>query len=160
MVKRTNMRKRLIDLASATIQPPWLDLDAAATVEVTSEDKDFPVEGSLSAEQTHGWRAAEPGSQTIRLLFDERQKLTHVSLLFEEKESARTQEFVLQWSSEKTGPLRELVRQQWNFSPPTTTREAEEYSVELSDVAVVELTIVPDISGGGARASLKSLRLA
>jgi hypothetical protein len=157
------MRKRLIDLASATIQPrseSWLDLDAAATVEVTSEDKGFPVEASFSAGQTHGWRAAEPGPQTIRLLFDERQKLKHVSLLFEEKESARTQEFVLRWSSEKAGPLRELVRQQWNFSPPTTTRELEEYSVELSDVAVVELAIVPDISGGGARASLKSLRLA
>jgi hypothetical protein len=157
------MRKRLIDLASTTIQPQsesWLDLDAAATVEVTSEDKGFPVEASFSAEHTRGWRAAEPGSQTIRLLFDERQKLKHVSLLFEEKESARTQEFVLRWSPEKAGPLRELVRQQWNFSPPTTTREVEEYSVELSDVAVVELTIVPDISGGGARASLKSLRLA
>lgn len=157
------MRKRIIDLASATIQPrteSWLDLDAAASVEVTSEDKDFPVEASLSAMQTHGWRAAEPGSQTIRLLFDEHQKLKHVSLVFEEEESARTQEFVLRWSSEKAGPLRELVRQQWNFSPPTTTREVEEYSVELSDVAVLELTIWPDISGGSARASLKSLRLA
>jgi hypothetical protein len=44
-----------------------LDLDAAATIEVTSEDKDFPIEASLSAEQSHGWRAAELGSQTIRL---------------------------------------------------------------------------------------------
>jgi hypothetical protein len=162
MAKRPNMRRRLIDLASTTIQPrneSWLDLDTVVTVEVTSEDKEFPVEAALSAEQTHGWRAAETGSQTIRLVFDVRQKLKHVSLLFEEKESARTQEFVLRWSSEKGGPLRELVRQQWNFSPPTTTQQLEEYSVALSDVAVVELTIVPDISGGGARASLKSLRL-
>ena len=157
------MRKRLIDLASTSIQPrseSWLDLDAAATVEVTSEDKDLPIEAALFGEQTHGWRAAEPGPQTIRLLFDERQKLRHVSLVFEEKESTRTQEFVLRWSSEKAGAPRELVRQQWNFSPPTTTREVEEYSVELSDVAALELTIVPDISGGSARASLKSLRLA
>jgi hypothetical protein len=157
------MRKRLINLATTNPQlrgESWLDLDAAATVEVTSEEKDFPIEASLSAERTHGWRAAEPGSQTIRLLFDERQKLKRVSLVFEEEESTRTQEFVLRWSSEKDGPVRELVRQQWNFSPPTTTREVEEYSFELSDVAVVELTIVPNISGGTARASLKSLRLA
>lgn len=156
------MRKRLITLASMTVQPrgeSWLDLDAAATVEVTSEDKDFPVEASLSGEQTHGWRAAEPGSQTIRLLFDERQMLKRISLVFEEKESPRTQEFVLRWSSERAGPFRELVRQQWNFSPPGTTREIEEYSIELSDVAAVELTIVPNISGGTARASLKSFRL-
>jgi hypothetical protein len=156
------MRKRLITLASMTVRPRsefWLDLNAAATVEVTSEDKDFPIEAALTAQQTHGWRSAEPGSQTIRLLFDERQKLKRVSLVFEEEESTRTQEFVLRWSSERAGPFRELVRQQWNFSPPATTREVEEYSVELSDVAVVELTIVPNISGGTARASLKSFRL-
>ena len=52
-----------------------------------------------------------------------------------------------------------IVRQQWNFSPPKTIREVEEYRVELSDVTVLELVIVPDISGGAARASLRSLRL-
>ena len=51
------------------------------------------------------------------------------------------------------------MRQQWNFSPPETTREIEEYHVELSDVTVLELVIVPDISGGAARASLKTLRV-
>jgi hypothetical protein len=55
--------------------------------------------------------------------------------------------------------FREIVRQQWNFSPPNTTREVEEYRVELSGVNVLELIIVPDISGGVAHASLKSLRL-
>jgi len=47
------------------------------------------------------------------------------------------------------------VRQQWNFSPPKTTREIEEYRVELSGVTVLELVVVPDISRGAARASLK-----
>jgi len=71
----------------------------------------------------------------------------------------RTQEFVLRASSNLGGPFREIVRQQWNFSAPASTREIEEYHVELSDVGVLELTIVPNISGGAARASLKSLRL-
>jgi hypothetical protein len=48
---------------------------------------------------------------------------------------------------------------QWNFSPPGTIREGEEYQVELSGVTVLELTILPDISGERARASLKSLRV-
>ena len=53
------------------------------------------------------------------------------------------------------------MRQQWNFSPPDATREIEDYRVELSDVTVLELVIVPDKSRGEAvRASLKSLRLA
>ena len=55
--------------------------------------------------------------------------------------------------------FREIVRQQWNFSPPNSIREVEEYHVDLSDVTVLELVIVPDISRGAARASLKSLRV-
>jgi len=52
------------------------------------------------------------------------------------------------------------VRQQWNFSLPGSIRETEDYAVELSDVTVLELIIVPDRNGGAARASLASLRLA
>jgi hypothetical protein len=37
------------------------------------------------------------------------------------------------------------VRQQWNFGPPNSVREVEEYRVELSGVTVLELVIVPDI---------------
>ena len=51
------------------------------------------------------------------------------------------------------------MRQQWNFSPPNTSREVEEYQFDLSGVTVLELIIVPDISRGSAHASLKSLRL-
>jgi hypothetical protein len=82
-----------------------------------------------------------------------------ISLLFEEAETERTQEFVLRWHPDGGRSFREIVRQQWNFSPPTTTREIEEYHVQLSDLTVLELVIVPDISRGTARASLRSLRL-
>ncbi len=153
------MRKRLVT-SSATVQArgEGLDLEHAAAVEVTSEDRDFPIESSLSIERGQGWRAAAPGAQTIRLLFDEPQVIRRISLVFEEDEVNRTQEFVLRCSN-PAGPFREIVRQQWNFSAPASTREIEEYRVELSDVAALELTIVPDISGGAARASLKSMRL-
>ena len=99
------------------------------------------------------------GSQTIRLVFDQPQRLKHVSLVFEENETARTQEFVLRWSPEGGSSSKEIVRQQWNFSPPETTREVEEYQVELSNVTALELIITPNMSGGDARASLKSMRL-
>jgi len=78
--------------------------------------------------------------------------------VFEEKETGRTQEFVLRWSSDGGSSFREIVRQQWNFSPEAI-REVEEYQVELSNVTVLELAIVPNTSGGSARASLQSLRL-
>ncbi len=138
----------------------WLDLDSAAVVEVTSEEKDYPVEAALISVEPRGWRAAESGTQTIRLIFDEPQRLKRIALVFEETGVERTQEFVLRWSPDDGRSFREIVRQQWNFSPPNSIREAEEYQIELSDVTVLELVIVPDISRGAARASLLSLRVA
>jgi hypothetical protein len=137
----------------------WLDLDRAAVVEVTSEDKDYPVEAALAVAEVRGWRAAESGTQTIRLIFDRPQRLTRIALAFEETETERTQEFVLRWSGDGGRSFREIVRQQWNFSSPNATHEGEEYRVKLSGVRVLELVIVPDISQGSARASLKSLRM-
>jgi hypothetical protein len=52
------------------------------------------------------------------------------------------------------------VRQQWNLNLPNSMRESEDHQVGLFDVSVLELVIVPDISRGTARASLKSLRVA
>jgi hypothetical protein len=128
-------------------------------VEVTSEDKDYPVEAALVSGEMRGWRAGSPGTQTIRLIFDEPQRLIRIALVFEETETERTQEFVLRWSPDNGRSFREIVRQQWNFSPPKTAREIEDYRVKLSGVTVLELVIVPSISRGAARASLKSLRL-
>jgi hypothetical protein len=158
------MHKRLITSVPIPHDTPpldegWPDLDGAAVVEVTSEEKEYPVEAALVAGEMRGWRAAVSGTQTIRLIFDEPQRLSRISLVFEETEMQRTQEFVLRWSADGGRSFREIVRQQWNFSPPTTTREIEEYRVEISNVTVLELVIVPDISWGTARASLRSLRL-
>jgi hypothetical protein len=141
------------------LEEGWLDLDRAAVVEVTSEERDYPVEFALVAGEMRGWRAAESGTQTIRLIFDESQRLTRIALVFEEAETERTQEFTLRWSGDQGSSFHEIVRQQWNFSPPNSVREVEEFQVDLSGVTALELVIVPDISGGAARASLKSLRL-
>ena len=154
------MRKRLITPIPPHVPPTHeggLDLEGVASVEVTSEEKDYGIEGALVSGETRSWHAATPATQTIRLVFDEPQRLRRISLVFEETEIKRTQEFVLRWSQDGGHSFREIVRQQWNLSPPETNRESEEFQVELSDVTVLELTIVPDISGGTARASLKSL---
>jgi len=156
------MRKRLVTPTPETVRSrgeDWIDVERSAMVEITSEDKEYPVESAFVSGETQGWRAAVAGTQTIRMIFDHPQRLKQISLVFEEKENARTQEFVLRWSSDGGNSFREIVRQQWNFSPPVTIREVEEYQVELLNVTVLELTIVPNTSGGTARASLKSLRL-
>jgi hypothetical protein len=58
------------------------------------------------------------------------------------------------------GPYREIVRQQYNFSPPDATDEREDYTVDVEGLTNLELSIVPDISGGPERASLAQLRVA
>src|ERR1700692_4936072 len=137
-----------------------MNVDRTASVEVTSEEHDNPIESALLLEGHGGWRASNPVVQTIRLIFDESQKLGRISLVFEDTENSRTQEFALRWSPDIQYSSREIVRQQWNFSPPDSVRETEDYPVELSEVKVLELEIVPNKSGGQIRASLESLRLA
>jgi hypothetical protein len=159
------MRKRLITSIpqgsqGAAANQPWLDLESIATVEVTSEENGFPIEAALLSEKDQGWRAAVSGTQTVRLHFDQPQRLTRIWLSLEERQTPRTQEFVLRFASSAGDVLRDIVRQQWNFSATSATREVEDYTVELSDITALKLTIVPDASGGSARASLLSLRLA
>jgi hypothetical protein len=156
------MRKTLLsptDSSSAGQGYERLDLAQAARVEVSSEAEGYPVEGALLKDVQGGWRASEPGIQTIRLLFDHPQTIRVVRLVFKENEFARTQEFVLRWLPRGTSAWKDVVRQQWNFSPPITEIECEEYNVDLPSAAGLELSVRPDISGGETRASLESLQL-
>lgn len=157
------MRKRIINQHAQDISPTsqdWLDLEHLVEVEFTSENTTHPIESALTLGGGSGWRAAQAGKQTIRLLFAEPQRIRRIYLLFHEDQQERTQEFVLRWSSDGGESYREIVRQQYTFSPPGTTREYEDYAVDLEGVTMLELTIVPDIGGVGALASLAQLRLA
>jgi len=145
---------------AASAGQDWLDLERVATVEVSSEDPEHPVEEALLAGRERGWRAAERGEQVLRVVFDEPRRLRHIQVGFVEPAAERTQEFTLRWRPADGGATREIVRQQWTFSPSGSTRELEDFRVDLAGVAAVELTIVPDIAGGEARASLRLLRLA
>jgi hypothetical protein len=157
------MRKRLTSSPGKVESPlagNWLELEHAALVEVTSEADGHPVEGALLLAQEYGWRAGTPGTQIIRLLFDEPQTVRTIRLVFREEREARTQEFLLRWLPRATRSWKEVVRQQWNFSPPDTVEECEEYKVDLASAIALELIINPDISQQGMRASLEELRLA
>lgn len=157
------MRKRIIapvQQAKPTPDEDWLKIEELAEVEITSEDSAHPIESALLPNSGSGWRAAEPGKQVIRLLFAVPQCLRRIRLSFVETDIERTQEYVLRWSTDDGRSFREIVRQQWNFSPHGATCETEDHHVELPAIAVLELSITPDTSGGTAVASLARLRLA
>jgi hypothetical protein len=156
------MRKRIgkDSRPSFTTGPKnWLDLAQLATVEVTSEDSSYTIESALIPDSPPGWRAADPGPQTIRLLFDEPLKISGIHLDFHEDQVSRTQEFVLRWLPAGSSSYQEIVRQQFNFSAGGSTHEHEDYFPALVNVAALELRIVPDISKGSAHASLARLLL-
>jgi hypothetical protein len=157
------MRKRVIP--RETPETPdedqhWLDLEQLVQAELTSEEAGYPIEAGLGLQAGAGWRAQQFGKQTIRLLFDEPHRIRRIRLVFEENNRERTQEFVLRWSPDGGASWREIVRQQYNFSPPDSCREVEDYAVDIDGLTLLELDIIPDISGGEARASLAQLRLA
>ena len=123
------MRKRIITSVQQKTASPeleWLDVEALAEVEITSEDAAHPIESALLPDRTPGWRASEPGEQKIRLLFAHPQQIRRIWLNFVETHTERT----------------------------------EDLHVDLPAVTVLELNIIPDISGGNAVASLAKLRLA
>jgi hypothetical protein len=156
------MRKRIINPVqkeTASLDLAWLNIEGLAEVEITSEDAAHPIEFALLPGRS-GWRAAGPGKQTIRFIFDCPQRIQRIWINFVEPSTERTQEYVLRWSPDGGQSFLEIIRQQWNFSPRGATSETEDLHVELPAVTELELSIIPDINGGNAFASLAQLRLA
>jgi hypothetical protein len=155
------MRKTIKNSETELVPPEasWIDVRTIARVEVTSEDHRYPIESAFDETDKRGWRAAERGKQTIRLYFDEPQRIRRIWLRFIELDAERTQQFTLHWSKDKTDPLRPLFQQQWNFSPSGSTSQTEDYKVDLDGVWMLQLVIDPDISSGPAVASLATWRL-
>ena len=93
------MQKRIVGRAQQQAALPdqdWLNVERLADVEVTSEDAGHPIEAALLPRRgSSGWRATEPGKQTIRLLFTSPQRLRRIWLVFAESAIERTQEYVL-----------------------------------------------------------------
>ena len=136
----------------------WFGVEAIAGVAVTSEADGAPVENVLYPDREAGWRAGEAGRQIIRITFSGPTNIRRIQLVFKESQLARTQEFTLRCSV-AGGEWREVIRQQWTFSPGGSTEEVEDYRVTLDDVVVLELAINADISKSGAHASLFRLRI-
>ena len=159
------MRKSIVS-PSAVTQPPisdlWRDLERIARVEISSEDEQFPIEHALGKKETTGWKAAGTGPQLIRLHFDEPLNIKRLRLHFVDNAAERSQEFAVHAGSGTE--LKEVVRQQWSFSPYGSTEEIEDYTVNLSGITTLEVRIDPDRSHdpeqSQAYASLQSLKIA
>lgn len=141
---------------------PEIDVPAVATVFLTSEAPDHPIDHVFDRQRGRGatrWMAAAPGEQTIVLAFDAPQTIDRVLLEIEETEVARTNELQLALSCDGEQSYREIVRQEYTFSPPGTTFEREDWAVSSAGVTHLRLRIKPDKGGKASRATLTSLAL-
>lgn len=157
-IKRGFSEKRIHQDTKPIVTQDWRDLDDAVEVELTSEDPARSIESALLGGDSSGWRAGDPGPQTSRLTWQTPISVRRIRLVFEEQSRARTHEFVVRASS--SNGSREIVRQQFIFSPPETTVEREEYSVNLDGVAQLELAIIPAIDDSNVFATLREWRVA
>src|SRR4051794_20958301 len=94
------LRKQIINVPPKTQapMPGEIDVAAIATVLVSSEEPDHPVDHAFDGSRGRGgtrWIAGEPGEQTLILAFDAPQEIRRVALEVEEHEVARTQEVQL-----------------------------------------------------------------
>ena len=158
------LRKRMIESAPArpVTMPDEIDIVAVATVLVTSETPEHPVDHAFDRHRGPGgtrWVASEAGEQEVILAFDAPQTIRRVALEVEEPGVARTQELQLAASCDGGQTYRELVRQEYNFSPPGTTFEREVWEVRAEGVTHLRLVIRPDKGGKPCLATLTSLVL-
>ena len=157
------MRKQVIrppsSLASQSSRHE-LDVATVATALVTSETPDFPIDNVFDDHRGPGgtrWTAAEPGEQTLIVAFDLPQLLHGIILEVEEREVERTQELAIALSEDGGRTYRELLRQEYIFSPSGATFEREEWTIAARAVTHVRLWIKPDKGDSPCRATLTAL---
>ena len=139
-----------------------ISVPSLGTVFLSSEEKDHPIDHVFDSNRGPGgtrWIAAQPGVQTIIVAFDSPQTIHQVHLEIEEPEISRTQELQLSLSTDGGETYRELLRQEYTFSPPGTTFEREEWSIPVEGVTHLQLMITPDKGGKPCQATLTTLTL-
>ena len=158
------LRKQVIDVPAPAPSPipGRIDVAAVATVLVTSESPDHPIDHAFDDHAGPGasrWVAGMPGEQAVILAFDAPQVIRRVVLEVEETEIARTQDLQLAASTDGGQTYREILRQEYNFGPPGTTFEREDWAVAAGGVTHLRLVIRPDKGGKPCRATITSLAL-
>jgi F5/8 type C domain len=158
------LRKQVLTTQTIAPAPRATDRDIAAiaTVLVTSEDPDHPIDYAFDGQRGPGasrWIAGESGEQKLILAFDAPQTIQKMLVDIDEPDISRTQEMQVSISTDGGRTYRELLRQEYTFSPPGTSHEHEEWTVNATGVSHLQVTIKPDKGGKACRATLTTLAL-
>lgn len=158
------MRKRQIDELGPAAAPAEGEIDCthAASISYTSEEKGHPIDCLFDGHCGPGaprWLSGRADSvERLVLAFDEPTSISRLMYEVEETECPRTQEIRLEVSHDHEHTYRQVLVQEYAFSPRGATFQKEDVRMEAQRVTHLRIVVVPNKSGSG-RASLTSLRL-
>src|SRR5499427_5102828 len=164
MTDLSRLRKRPLETDAATNGRAAGEIDIAgcATIAYSSEDPAHPVEHLLDGRSGPGatrWISARPDTtEHIVIEFDRPQTISRLVYEVEETMRERTQEMRVEVSEDGGRSYRQILVQEYNFSPGGATYQREEQRLNLSQVSRLRLTIVPNKNGSGT-ATLTTFRL-
>lgn len=160
----SQVRKRLLD--DARLLPASssaeVNLTAGATIGYSSEEPAHPIDNLFDGRDGPGgtyWESSQENrAETLLIEFDQPQKISRLIFEAEERQLERTQEVRLEVSCDAGISFRQLLVQEFVFSPGGATFQREDLRVSITDASRLRLTVVPNKNGSG-RAKLTSLRL-
>ena len=164
MTSLSRLRKRLLEAEPTTSAGTdnEIDIVGCATIAYSSEDPAHPIEHAFDGRDGPGvtrWTSARPDTvERIIVEFDEPQPISRLVYEVEEAVRERTQEVSVEVSENGGRTYRQILIQEYNFSPRGATYQREELRFNLLQARRLRLTIVPNKNGSGT-ATLTTLRL-
>ena len=139
-----------------------IDIASHAVLAYTSDDPNHPIDNLIDGHygrQSTFWAAAKPDTmERIVVEFDRPQSVSWMVYEVEDCACARTQQVSVDVSSDGGRTYRQMLVQEYTFSPAGATFQREVQRLNLPPISHLRLTIVPDKHGSGS-AKLNSLRL-
>jgi hypothetical protein len=160
----SRIRKHLISEQSpVSIEKPGeIDIARDAQLAYSPEDPEHPLEHLIDGRGGRCgtyWASARPNTtERIVVEFDHPQRIARLIYEVEECGQERTQELRAEVSTDRGSTYRQVLAQDYTFSPHGATFQHEDLRLELGSITHLRLTIVPNKGGSGV-ATLTSLRL-
>jgi len=160
----SRMRKRLMSeqVSECVGRPGQIDVASLATFRYSSEHPDHPLDHLIDGRCGRGgtrWASARANTtECIELEFEPAQEISRLIYEVEEYRVERTQQVRVEVSTDRGRIYRQVLAQDYTFSPEGATFQHEEIHLELRPITHLKLTIVPNKGGSGV-ATLTSLRL-
>jgi len=161
---RPQLRKRFLpDESGAGITAAGaIDLASSSVIGFSSEHPSHPIENLLDSHAGLGgtrWISGRADvAERIVIEFDQPQTISRLVYEVEERERERTQEIRVEASLDHGETYRQVLVQEYSFSPGGATFQREDLRLRLENVTHLRLHIVPNKQGFGP-ATLTSLRL-